>query len=596
MKKTFISILVLMLLCVSVNAPAESSEAITLEVNTARLPYYAADDAFVKGFRGEAAANTLPVLLIPVKKSIQVQTAVKPGTVKNKKTVLTAADETLVQIRGNAVTGLKAGETVLTVASEQDPSVTVQYLAVVYNPVNRITLTAADRNVAVGQTVAVTAAVLPEDATMKDVLWSSSDGQIAKVDENGNVTGLKRGNVRITAVAKDGGKVRGDFYMAVSQNAEEITLDKQELTVDAGRVAMLRATVLPDNTNDKHVIWSSSDETVATVNAQGRVTGVARGDCEIICTSKNMENVWARATVHVQQPVTKISFEKAPAIYVNESAKLQWNVEPANANNPAVTLTSSNNKVLEISEDGTMKGVGVGTANVYAVSQDGTNRRAQVKVSVMQHVEGVHMRRKVAYIDYGETATASAVLEPAKSTNHNMTWESADETVAKVKAVKNYGDHVSITGVGKGETTVTGTTEDGGFQTSIKVKVGNWSRATKISSAEITGKGKIHVEVKNMSKEMTLTYIKLKIEAFDSKGKPVAINKKDGTNTVYATYDKALHSGKTTPEDKWKFQDYDSEKGFQRMTVRVVEYQINGDWVKKLRGNLQPTYEYKPGK
>ena len=75
-----------------------------------------------------------------------------------------------------------------------------------------------------------------------------------------------------------------------------------------------------------------------------------------------------------------------------------------------------------------------------------------------------------------------------------------------------------------------------------------------------------------------------------------AINKKDGTNTVYATYDKALHSGKTTPGDKWKLQDYDSEKGFQRMTVRVVEYQINGDWVKKLRGNLQPTYEYKPGK
>ena len=134
MKKTLISILVLMLFCVSVNALAESSEAITLEVNTAKLPYYAADDAFAAGFRTGAAENTLPVLLIPVKKGVQVQTAVKPAATKNKKTLLTAADETVVQVRGNGVTGLKAGETVLTIASEQDPSVTVQYLAVVYNP------------------------------------------------------------------------------------------------------------------------------------------------------------------------------------------------------------------------------------------------------------------------------------------------------------------------------------------------------------------------------------------------------------------------------------------------------------------------------
>lgn len=595
MKKTFISILVLMLLCVSVNAPAESSEAITLEVNTARLPYYAADDAFVKGFRGEAAANTLPVLLIPVKKSIQVQTAVKPGTVKNKKTVLTAADETLVQIRGNAVTGLKAGETVLTVASEQDPSVTVQYLAVVYNPVNRITLT-ADKYIAVGQTVAVTAAMAPEDATVKDVLWSSSDERIATVDATGNVTGVMRGNVRITATPKDGGKVTGNCYLQVTQNAEELTLDKQEITVDAGRVAMLKATVLPNNTNDKSVEWTSSDESIATVNAYGRVTGVAKGDCEIICTSKTNSAVWAKAAVHVQQPVKKVSFNAAPALYVNETGTLTWNIEPADASNPAIKLTSGNEKILKISEDGTMTGISAGQTTVNAVTADGSNRRAQVKVNVMQHLESAKMKRKVAYIDYGESATASAVLKPTKYVNHNMTWTSEDETIAKVKPVKNAGDHVKITGVGRGETTITGVTEDGSITTSMKVKVGNWSRATKISKAEIDGKGNILVKVRNMSKELTLTYIKLEIEAFDSKGKPVAINKKDGSNVVTATYSRVLDPGDTTLANKWKLHDYDDEKGFQRMTVRVVEYQINDDWVKKLRPSVQPTYEYKPGK
>ena len=594
MKKLLISILVLMLFCVSVNALAENSEAITLEVNTARLPVYAADDAFAASLRAGKEANSLQILLLQAGKSVQVQTAVKPGSVKDKKTVLTAADETIAQIHGNAVTALKAGETVLTIASEQDPSVTEQFLLVVYKPVSQITLTAADRHIAVGQTAALTAAVAPEDATVKDVTWSSSDERIATVDAAGNVTGVMRGNVRITAAPKDGGKVTGNFYLQVTQNAEQLTLDKQEMTLDAGRVNMLKATVLPDNTNDKSVEWTSSDESIATVNAYGRVTGVARGDCEITCTSKTNNAVWAKATIHVQQPVKKVSFNDVPAIYVNETGKLTWNIEPADASNPAIKLTSGNEKVLKISEDGTVTGVGAGQTVVSAVTTDGSNRRAQIKVSVLQHLESAQMKRKVAYIDYGESATASAVLKPTKYVNHNMTWTSEDETIAKVKPVKNAGDHVKITGVGKGETTVTGVTEDGNITTSMKVKVGNWSRATKISKAEIDGKGNILVKVRNMSKELTLTYIKLEIEAYDSKGKAVAINKANGSNVITATYSRALDPGETTPANKWKLHDYDDEKGFQRMTVRVVEYQINNDWVKKLRPSVQPEYEYKP--
>lgn len=597
MKKVLISILALVMLLTSLTAWAEGNEAITLEVNTAKLPVYAADDAEAAAFRAEnAESNTLPVLLLAVKKSLQVQASVKPAAVKNKKAVLSVADETVAQVRGNTVTGLKAGETVLTVASEQDPSVTVQYLVVVYVPVTRINVTADSKNIAAGQTVTLKAAFVPEDATVKDVTWTSSADEIATVDENGNVTGVKRGNVRITATAKDGGRIHSDFYMLVSQNAEQIILDKQELTVDTGRNALLKATVLPKETNDKTVVWTSSDDKIAKVNSNGLVTGVARGDCEIVCTSKNDANVWVKATVHVQQPVKKISFGDAPVVYAGETGVLTWMVEPADASNPAVKLTSSNENVLKISEDGTLTGVSVGTATVKATATDGTNKQAQIKVRVLQHVKGVHMRRSTAYIDPGESAVASAVLEPEKSTNHNMTWASADESIATATRDKTQGDHVRIKGISKGETVVTGTTEDGGYQTSIHVKVGDWSHAAEITKAEITGKGKLEIKVKNVSKHMTLTWFKIEIEAYDSKGKPVAINKKDGSNVVTATCEKTVYPGKSTPDDKWKFQDYDDEVGFQRMTVRVTEYQIDGDWVKQLRKSLQPTKEYKPGK
>ena len=83
-------------------------------MKTAKLPVYAADDPYLAGFRAEAA-DDLPVLLLPVKKNVQLQTAVQPRTVKNKKTVLTVDSEELVQVRGNTLNGLKPGETVKSV-------------------------------------------------------------------------------------------------------------------------------------------------------------------------------------------------------------------------------------------------------------------------------------------------------------------------------------------------------------------------------------------------------------------------------------------------------------------------------------------------
>ena len=174
-----------------------------------------------------------------------------------------------------------------------------------------------------------------------------------------------------------------------------------------------------------------------------------------------------------------------------------------------------------------------------------------------------------------------------------MTWESADESIATVAVLPKERNRVKITGVREGETIVTGTTEDGGYQTSIRVKIGNYSHAMKITKAEITGKGQLLIKVRNVSDNLTITKVTLEIEARDSKGNDVAINTKDGSNVVKAVWSGSLIPGGTSPDNRWKFQNYDSEVGFQRMTVRIVEYQIDNDWVKALRRNQQPKYEYK---
>ena len=91
MKKILVFLLAAVMFCMSLTALAEGTAAVTLEVDADRLPVYAADDPYPDAFRSgekQAEGETLPILLLPVKKNLQLRATVKPGTVKNKKTVL----------------------------------------------------------------------------------------------------------------------------------------------------------------------------------------------------------------------------------------------------------------------------------------------------------------------------------------------------------------------------------------------------------------------------------------------------------------------------------------------------------------------------
>ena len=598
MKKMLSLLLALVMLCMSLAALAEEGETVTLELNAGKLPVYAADDPYLNGLT--SAGDGLPVIVLAVKKNVQLQVNVLPKTTKNKKVELAVDNEAVVRVKGNTVSGLAPGETVLTITSVQDSSVSIQYRIIVIQPVTRLTLTAPAKSVAIGGTIQLTPVYAPENATRQQVTWVSANEQIATVDENGVVTGLKRGTARITATAADGSNIRANISVQVTQSAEEITLDKPELTIDVGRNAVVKATVLPKDTNNKKVVWSSSDESIATVDKQGRIKAVALGDCEITCASEEIGTVQAKAVVHVQQPVKKVTFSPAPAVYNDETAQLTWTIEPENASNPKLTFVSSNEKILTVDENGVVTGVSGGEATVTATTTDGSRRQAKIKVKVMQHLTGVHMLRKTAYIDYGQTSSAGAILEPerAKNVNPNMTWESANPSVASVAQNKKAPNKVDITGVAYGDTEVYGTTEDGGFRTSIKVKVGDWENSLKWVEGKFDARCNLCFAVKNVS-ELNITSITLVMECFDFDGNPEPVNKRNGSNTVKVVYNKPLGPGRTTPEDGWKPVDYDRDlviaEGIGAIRVRIAEFVIEGDWVKTVRsGNRQMKITYNP--
>ena len=138
----------------------------------------------------------------------------------------------------------------------------------------------------VGCSETLTAAITPDNATNKNVTWSSDNQNVATVDANGNVTAVGAGTAQITVTTADGSFTD---TCQVTVNAATVpvtgvTLDKAELTLTEGGSETLVATITPDNAANKTVTWTSSNPSVATVN-NGEVTAVSAGEATITVTT-----------------------------------------------------------------------------------------------------------------------------------------------------------------------------------------------------------------------------------------------------------------------------------------------------------------------
>ena len=124
---------------------------------------------------------------------------------------------------------------------------------------------------------------------------------MATVDANGVVTAIALGESVITATTTDGTNLSATCKVTVVPTlAETITLDKTEISLEATETATLVASVLPELTTDKSVEWSSSDEAVVIVDANGLVTAIAVGEATITATTTDGSNLSASCKVVVK--------------------------------------------------------------------------------------------------------------------------------------------------------------------------------------------------------------------------------------------------------------------------------------------------------
>ena len=186
-----------------------------------------------------------------------------------------SSDETVATIVDGVVTAVGEGTATVTAVVGDDSATCV---VTVETPIESITLDKTELEMVKGDTETLTVTINPETAKEVKVTWSSSDEKIATVDETGKVTAVGAGEATITA--KAGGK-EATCKVTVKVPVESITLDKTSLTLKEGATAVLVATVKPDDATDKTVTWSSSDETIATVDNNGKVTGIKEGEATV---------------------------------------------------------------------------------------------------------------------------------------------------------------------------------------------------------------------------------------------------------------------------------------------------------------------------
>ena len=150
-----------------------------------------------------------------------------------------------------------------------------------------------------GTTGSLTATVAPENATDTTVTWASDNPSVAAVDQSGKITAVSEGTATITVTTTDGG-FSATCTVTVTKapvHATGVELDANALTLEIGDTATLTATITPADTTDQPV-WSSSDESVVTVDQSGKITAVGRGEATI--TVKAGE-AFATCTVEVQR-------------------------------------------------------------------------------------------------------------------------------------------------------------------------------------------------------------------------------------------------------------------------------------------------------
>ena len=318
-------------------------------------------------------------------------------------------------------------------------------------PLQGIQITGEQSTIKKGQTTQLSVIYEPEDTTDDaTVTWSSDNEDVATVDQTGLVKAVADGTANIKAKV---GTLEATYAITVQEVKLNSIAIKDATTIHRGGTETLEVTYDPENTtDDKTVVWESSDPTVANVDGSGTVTAVGIGSAKITAKVGNHTDV---CVVTVDAPLESIDVQDALELVKNQTAVINYELVPSDTTDKApVTFTSSDPTVATVDENVKVTALKAGTT---VITLKGANDvTAEVTVTVTEiPIDTVSLDKESAVIEKGQTTELTAVVGPETTTDENKSikWSSSDPSVVTVSPEQtNSGDKVTVTATDKGGT------------------------------------------------------------------------------------------------------------------------------------------------
>ena len=294
--------------------------------------------------------------------------------------------------------------------------------------VQQITLTPSTSSVVVGESLQITAKVLPENANNTTLKWKITPENILKLTATaGQFTAQQVGEALVRAEAVDGSGITAECKVVVKPRmVQSISLNATQKEVIVGDSFTLTATLSPENATNRNVIWKLVSGDAISLSNTGVIQAKKVGEAIVRAEAADGSGITAECKVvvkpHLVQAISLNATQKE--LIVGDAFSLTATLSPENATNHNVIWKLVSGDAISLSKTGDIQAKKVGEAIVRAEAADGSGITAECKVVVKPRlVQEISLNVTQKEVIVGDSFTLTATLSPENATNRNVVWK-----------------------------------------------------------------------------------------------------------------------------------------------------------------------------
>ena len=439
---------------------------------------------------------------------VEFEYNLSPSNTSQTDIVWSSSNEAVAEVKNGVVAGKSVGRADITIASKDNPNVKKTCVVYVSKELDKSKVTAVrnDKNINVNWTKVAHASsyVLSRYNKITGIVNDIYEGTDTAFEDKDLTSGKY---VYTVKAILDENEADANLYSnSVSEESEaviipepvtgiEVANDYQHMGLFVGGSGKIRYSVLPGNATNTNVTFKSLNEKVATVDANGVVTGVSEGNADIVITTEE-GGFEAKCTVRVDgidaRGIERVG-DKTVTMGLNQTRQLQVKITPSDTTNKNVQWTSSNNSVATVDSNGVVTSKNSGSTIITATTHN--ELKTEFFIEVETSVTNITLNSNEINLNPGGTFKLDATVNPSNASNKNIKWISANESIATVDQSGNVTADVA------GTTYISAVSADGKVIATCTVNV---------SKPVVTKPAKVKIKsAKKKGKKVTLKWKKI---------------------------------------------------------------------------------------